>query len=139
MATFNKVNSYVSDIHHKVHNLASDQLAVALTDTAPTATLTNYAGLTSPLASTNLSGTNPFYITTTSSTQTAGAYKLLLANLTLTATGAFGPFRYVAIYNTTAASQQLLGWIDVGTEISLSASQSYTIQFDQTAGAITGS
>lgn len=139
MATFNKVHSYVADIRHKVHNLASDQLAVALTDTAPTTALTNYAGITFPLASTNLSGATPFNITTTSSTQTAGAYKLVLADLVLTATGAFGPFRYIVIYNTTAASQQVLGWVDVGSEVSLTTGQTFTIDFDQTAGAITAS
>jgi hypothetical protein len=139
MATFNKVYSYIADIHNKVHNLASDQLAIACTDTAPTTALTNYAGITSPLASTNLSGANPFNITTTSSTQTAGAYKLILADLVLTATGTFGPFRYVVVYNTTAASQQVLGWIDVGSEVTISIGQTFTIDFDQTTGAITSS
>jgi len=91
----------------------------------------------SPLAGTNLSGATPFNITTTSSTQTAGAYKLVLADLVLTATGAFGPFRYIVIYNTTAASQQVLGWVDVGSEVSLTTGQTFTIDFDQTTGAIT--
>jgi len=139
MATFNKVNSYVADIHHGVHDFSADQLAIATTDTAPTAADSVYADLTSPLASTNLSGANPYYITTSSSSQTSGAYKLVLADLVLTATGSYGPFRYVAVYNTAAASSELLGWIDVGSEVTLSSGQTFTVDFDGTTGAITGS
>jgi hypothetical protein len=139
MSTFNKVYSYVADLHHKVHNFATDQIAIALTDTAPTTASTNLASIVSPLAGTNLSGATPFNISTTSSAQTAGAYKLVWADLVLTATGNFGPFRYIAIYNASAAGTQLLGWIDVGSETSLVNGQTFTIDLDQAIGAITGS
>jgi hypothetical protein len=139
MATFNKINSYIADIHNGIHDLSADQLAIATTDTAPTAASTNYASLASPLASTNLSGANPYYITTTSSTQTAGAYSLVLADLVLTATGAYGPFRYIAVYNTAAPASELLGWIDIGSEVSLSTGQTFTVDLDQATGAITAS
>jgi hypothetical protein len=137
MATYNKFHSFTEALAEKVHNLGSDQLKVALTNTAPVATNTVYANLTSPLATTNLSGANPFNITTTSSAQTSGTYKLVLADLVLTATGAVGPFRYVAIYNDTATSDELIGWYDYGSSISLANGETFTIDFDASNGLFT--
>src|ERR1035437_478993 len=102
MSTYNKINSFVADICNKVHNLASDTLQVALTATAnaPVATNTVLANLTQ-IAYTNLSTQ---VITTTSSTQTSGTYKLVLAQLTLTASGAVATFQYVVVFNQTSVT-----------------------------------
>lgn len=56
MAVFSKVNQFVEDLAKGVHNLSTGQLKVALTNTAPVAGDSVYADLTSPLATTNLSG-----------------------------------------------------------------------------------
>jgi hypothetical protein len=137
MAAFNKVNSFVEALAEKVHNLGSDQLKIALTNTAPTAATTNYAGLTSPLAATNLDGANPFNVTTSTSAQTSGTYKLVCADLVLTATGAVGPFRYVALYNDTAAADEVIGWYDYGSSISLANGETFTVDFDGANGVLT--
>lgn len=137
MASFNKFNSFAEAIAEKVHNLGSDQLKVALTNTAPVAANTKLSDLTSVLATTNLSGATPFNITTTSSLQTSGTYKLVLADLVLTATGAVGPFRYIAIYNSTATNSELIGWYDYGSSISLANGDTFTIDFDASNGVLT--
>lgn len=139
MATFNKFNSFVEDLAEKVHNLGSDQLKIALTNTAPGATNTVYANLTSPLGTTNLSGATPFNVTTSASAQTSGTYKLTCSDLTLTATGAVGPFRYVVLYNDTPTSpaDPLIGWYDYGSSISLANGETFTIDFDGTNGVLT--
>ena len=129
---FNKINSFVADVANKVHNLASDHLVVALTDVAPVAGNTVLANITE-ISYTNLSSRN---ITTTSSTQSAGLYKLILANLLLTASGVVGPFRYIVIYNSTAASKQLIGWYDYGSELNMGNLDTLTINFDQTNGLL---
>jgi hypothetical protein len=109
MATFTKIYAFTADIGTEKHNLATDQLKVALTNTDPTVSATNYASLTSPLATTNLSGATPFNITTTSYTQTAGVASLVLEDLVLTALGGdVGPCQYVVIYNDTAPSDELI-------------------------------
>jgi hypothetical protein len=132
MATFTKVNSFVEALAEKVHNLGSDQLKVALTNTDPTATATNYASLTSPLPTTNLSGATPFNITTTSSSQTSGTYSLVLVDLVLTALGGdVGPFRYVVIYNDTAPSDELIGYYDYGTSTSITNGNTFTIDLTE--------
>lgn len=137
MASFVKVNSFVEALAEKVHNLGSDQLKIALTNTDPTASVTNYAGLTAPLAATNLSGATPFNVTTSSSAQTSGTYKLVCADLTLTATGSVGPFRYVVLYNDTAASDEVIAYYDYGSSITLATSETFLIDFDGSNGVLT--
>lgn len=137
MASYQKFNSFTEALAEKVHNLGSDQLKVALTNTAPVATNTVYANLTSPLATTNLSGATPFNLTTSSSAQTSGTYKLVIADLVLTATGAVGPFRYVVIYNDTATSDELIAWFDYGSSISLASGETFTLDFDAANGLLT--
>jgi hypothetical protein len=132
MATFNKFNAFVEALAEKVHNLGSDQLTVALTNTLPTSANSVLADI-SQISYTNLSSRN---ITTSSSSQTGGLYKLILADLTLTATGAVGPFRYVVIYNSTAASGNLIAWFDYGSSISLANGDTLTIDFDPSTGLL---
>lgn len=135
MATFNKFNSFVEALAEKVHNLGSDQLKVALcaAANAPVATNTVLANLTQ-VAYTNLSARE---ITTSSSAQTSGTYKLTLADLVLTASGAVAAFRYVVIYNDTASNDELIGWYDYGSEVTLQNGDTFTIDFDGSNGALT--
>lgn len=133
MATYNKFNSFVEAEAEKSHDLGADQLAVALTAAAnaPVATNTVLANLTQ-VTYTNLSSRN---ITTTSSSQTSGTYKLVLADLVLTATGgSVGPLRYVVVYNDTATSDELIAWYDYGSDITLATGETLTIDFDATNG-----
>lgn len=137
MATFTKFQPFVEKLAEKAHNLGSDQLKVALTNTAPAAANGVYTDLTSPLATTNLSGATPFNVTTSSSAQTSGTYKLVCADLVLTATGAVGPFRYIVLYNDTATNDELIGYYDYGSSISLASGDTFTINFDDTNGVLT--
>ena len=133
MATFTKINSFVEDLAEKVHNLGSDQLKVALTNTAHTSTWGQLSDLTE-IDYTNLSSRD---ITTTSSAQTSGTYKLVLQDLVLTASGAVGPFRYIYIYNDTSTNDKLIGYYDYGSSISLANTDTFTIDFDASNGALT--
>lgn len=133
MATFNKFNSFVEAVAEKVHNLGTDQLMVALTNTAPIAGNTVLTDITE-ISYTNISSR---IITTSSSSQTAGLYKLILADLVLTASGAVPAFRYVVIYNNTAASKELIGWVDYGSSITMATGETITIDFDNTNGLLT--
>lgn len=135
MAAFQKFNAFVEDLAEKVHNLGSDAIKVALcaAANAPVATNSVLANLTE-IVYTNCSSRA---VTTTSSAQTSGTYKLILADLVLTASGgSVGPFRYVVLYNDTAASKNLIGFYDNGADVTLNSGDSFTIDFDQVAGAI---
>ena len=137
MASFSKINDFVQDLGDKVHDLSSDQIVVALTNTAVVATNGQLSDLTSVIADTNLGGSGCFNITTTSFTNTTGTSKLILADLTLTATGAAGPFRYVALYNGTATNDELIGWYDYGSSVSMVSGDTFKIDFDGSAGVLT--
>lgn len=135
---FTKTNKFVLNLGSKVFNLATDQLKVALTNTLPTvSTVNQYSGLTSPLATTNLSGATPFNVTTTSFTQTSGTAILICADLVLTATGAVGPFQYVVLYSDTATNKEIIGFFDYGSSISLANTNTFTIDFSQASGVLT--
>jgi hypothetical protein len=134
MAAFNKFNCFVEDLAEKKHNLGSDTLTVALcaSGNAPVVTNTVLANLTQ-ISYTNLSTRA---ITTTTSAQTSGIYKLVLADLVLTASGTVADFRYIVIYNDTATNDELIGWYDYGTNISMATSDTTTIDFDATNGVM---
>jgi hypothetical protein len=144
MAVFNKLNGFVEHLSLGVHNLATNQLKLALSNVNPTAEATPPTGATAncvlanvtEIAYTNLSARN---ITTTSSAQASGTYKLVLSDLTLNATGAVGPFRYIYVFNDTPTSpaDPLIGYYDYGASLTLSNGESLTIDFDQVNGALT--
>ncbi|MFC3206105.1 hypothetical protein [Aquamicrobium soli] len=136
MASFNKFNSFVEALAEKVHNLDSDTLTIALcaAANAPVATNTVLADLTQ-ISYTNLSSRT---LTVSSSAQASGTYKLVIADKTLTASGgAVAAFRYVVIYNDTAANDELIGWYDYGTALTLADGESLTLDFDNTNGVLT--
>jgi hypothetical protein len=136
MATFTKVFSFTEALAHKLHDLETDTLTVALTTNAnaPTTATTQLSDLTE-VSYTNCSARA---ITTTSSAQTGGTYKLVLTDLTLTASGGtVGPFQWVTIYNDTAANDEVLGFMDYGSEITLNDTETLLIDFDPTNGVFT--
>lgn len=133
MATFTKFNAFVENVAEKVHNLGSDQIVVALTNSAPAAANAVLADITE-ISYTNLSSRN---VTTTSSAQSSGTYKLVLADLTLTASGAVATFRYVVLYNDTSTSDSLIGYYDNGSSITMANGDTFLIDFDATNGVLT--
>lgn len=136
--TFTKINKFVLNLGNKVFNLSSDQLMIALTNTLPVASTANqYSDITSPLATTNLSGGTPFNLTTTSYTQLSGTASLILADLVLTATGVVGPFRYMVLYDNAATNKELIGFYDYGTSVTLGNSDTFTLDFDNVNGVLT--
>jgi len=135
MATFNKFQPFVEHLAEGVHNLGTGQLVVALTNTAPNAA-DDILGDITQISYTNLSSRN---ITTSSSAQTSGTYRLILTDLVLTASGgSVGPFRYVVIYNDTPTSpaDPLIGYYDYGSSITLLDGETLTIDFDGTNGLL---
>jgi hypothetical protein len=138
MAAFNKFNSFVEALAEKKHDLGADTLKVMLTNTAPVATNAVKADLTEISAGNGYTaGGNTASVT--SSAQTSGTYKLVLGDpATWTASGgSIGPFRYAVLYNDTATSDELIGWWDYASSITLAAGESFAVDFDPTTGVLT--
>jgi hypothetical protein len=137
MATFNKFNSFVEAVAEKVHNLGSDTLRVVLTNSAPAAGNTVLADITQ-IANGNGYTTGGTQATQASSGQSSGTYKLVLNDATFTAAGgSIGPFRYVVLYNDTATNDELIGYYDYGTELTITNGNVFLVDFDGTAGVLT--
>ena len=134
MATaLTKVHSFVENLAEQAIDLSGAGLTIALTNTAHTATWDELADLTE-ISYTNLSSR---VITVTSSAQTSGTYKLVLTDLVLTATGAVGPFQYAYIYDDASTGDKLIGYYDYGSEITLASGDTFTVNFDDSAGVLT--
>lgn len=136
MATFNKFNSFVEALAEGAHNLGSDQIMVALcaAANAPVAGNSTLSDLTQ-ISYTNLSSRA---VTTVASAQSGGTYKLTLQDLTLTASGgSVAEFRYIVLYNDTASNDELIGWYDYGSGLTLATGESLTIDFDGSNGVLT--
>lgn len=128
MATFNKFNSFVEALAEKAHNLGSDTLTVALSNTAPSAGNTVLANITQ-ISYTNLSSR---VLTVTTSAQSGGTYTLDANDLVLTASGTVPTFQYVVLYNDSATNDELIGWYDYGQAVNLLNGETFTITWDVT-------
>lgn len=137
MATFNKFNSFVEALAEKSHNLGSDTLKIMLTNTAPVAANTVKADLTEISAGNGYTAGGTA-ATISSSSQTSGTYKLVLDDVIFTAAGgSIGPFRYFVLYNDTATSDELIGWWDYGSSITILAGETATWDADPSSGILT--
>lgn len=140
MATFTKFQSFVEAIAHKKHDLSADTFFVQLMNTAPDAAadlietdlpadLSTGFGYTSGGVTVGVA---------VSSAQTAGVYKLCIADKVITASGgSIGPFRYVVLFNFSATNKELIGYYDYGSSITLLDTETFTIDFDAAAGVLT--
>jgi len=139
MALYQKFDQFVEDLAKKVHNLNSDTLKVMLTNTAPVAGNSVMADLTE-IAAGNGYTAGGSAATFVSGAQSSGTYKLVLNDVTFTASGgSIGPFRYAVLYNDTPTSpaDPLIAWWDYGTSLTLTNGNSFTVDLDQVGGVFT--
>ena len=138
MAAFNKFDVFAENVMEKVHNLASDTLKVMLSNTAPIAANSVLLDITE-ITPANGYSAGGSAATQSSSAQTSGTYKLVLADVTFTASGgSVGPFRYPVLYNDTPTSpaDPLIGFWDYGVSLTLTDGNSFTVDFDPTTGVL---
>jgi hypothetical protein len=136
MAIYNKFQQFVQDLAEKIHNLSTDQLEVYLSNATPDpaadlvktdlAEIATGNGYTGPVDTQNTGA------------EAGGTYTLTGTKVVVTATGAMAAFRYVVLYNTTPATDPLIGFWDYGSSLSLQNGETFSIKFNNsdTTGTI---
>jgi hypothetical protein len=138
MATLTKYYTFIDELSKGGHNLQTAVFKAALTNTAPTVamdTVWNTSVAPAPAAANGYTaGGNT--LTTGSAATTTGTFKLILADSVFTATaGGIGPFRYVVLYNSSA-SNKVVGYYDYGSSTTLNDTETFTVDFDGSAGVL---
>ena len=143
MVAFTKINDFTEDLGDEIHNLTSDSLQLALSNTAPASEASNptadgngvVANVTQ-VAYTNVSGGQPTLASVTW-TLSAGVATLDAADEIILASGGAVPtFRYVYLFNNTAAAKNIIGLWDAGATIDLADGEQTTVTFNA-AGILT--
>jgi hypothetical protein len=129
MAAFTKYHTFVDEMSKAGHNLQTAVYKVALTNTAPTPltdTVWNTTVYPAPAAANNYTagGNTP---TVSSASSAAYIFKLVLADTVFTATA--------GLYNSSATNK-VVGYYDYGSSITLADTETFTVDFDPTNGAI---
>mgnify|MGYP000542401730 FL=1 len=140
MSSAVKFQPFIEDVFEGVHVFGTHQLVAFMTTNA-NVPLNTYRTLSqvTPIAYTNYASRN---ITTSSSAQTSGTYKLICTDLVLTLSGGAGAtFRHYGIYNdtpTSPADPLVLMW-DHGSDITPASGETVTFDFDGTNGVLSAS
>lgn len=137
MATsaFNKFQDFSEQLARGVHDFDAHTFKVALTNSAPVATNTVLANITQISAGNGY--TTGGNTTTISISETTGTTTVSGTEVVFTATGAMAAFRYAVLYNDTAANDELIGWFDYGSSISMTSGETFTVRFSNASpGAI---
>lgn len=135
-SSFTLFQSCPEDVAEGVINLASDTFNVALcaAANAPTASTDDQLSDLTTVALTNLDSAA---LTVASSSHSGAVYTWDLADKTLTASGgSVGAFRYIVVYSDTATNDELVGYLDYGSDITLADTETLDITWNA-SGVIT--
>jgi hypothetical protein len=136
MAAFNRFDRFALDVLEAKHDFLSHVFKIALTDAAPSPSLTGLSGISQiPAGAGYASGGSTVAITAAASGALA---RVSGADVVFTATGgAMGPLRYAVLYNDSAAGKPLIAWWDYGTSVTLANTEQLTVRFDAVNGIFT--
>lgn len=129
-----KINSFTEKLAKKLIDLSGSGLTVALTNTAHTSTWSQLSELTQV----SYTYCSSRVCTVTSCTQTSGTLKLVLQDLTLTASGgSVGPYQYVYLFDDASTNDLLIGYYNIGSAVTLADGDQYVLNFDDSNGVLT--
>jgi hypothetical protein len=145
MVNFNKFHVFVKALAEKTHNLQGDVLKVYLSNQVPNAaTHLTYNGTTGGTAPAEIAAGNGYTAggntaSLVSSSQSGGLYKLILAdpNIWSASGGSIGPFRYFILWNSSITTNNLIGWWDYASSVTLNDTESFLVDLDQINGVLT--
>ena len=134
MAAFNKYDSGAEALVEGI-NAGTDVWAVILSNTAPAVTDVAQADA-AELTTTGGYTVNGNTCAVSSSTNTGGVYKLVLASPTAwTGSGAGFTVRYAILHNRT--NDKLIGWWDYTSSQLVALNETFTVTLDGSGGVFT--
>jgi hypothetical protein len=140
-STFTFYQDFKEQLGKGLHDLSTHDIKVALTNAAPNAgTHTVLADITQIGSGGGYTGGAGGGLTLAgkSYTETGGTGTFIHNDLVITAaSGSIGPFRYAVYYNNTAASDNLIGWLDYGSSITLADTETLTLDTTTSVFTIT--
>lgn len=133
MATYNKFQDFSEQLVRGVHQIGTHVYKIALTNTAPTVSQTQWLLANHPAPAAANGYPSGGATTTLTVSETAGTTTVQGTEATFTATaGGIGPFRYAILYNDTATSPADAGvaFFDYGSSITLNDGESIVVKFN---------
>lgn len=136
MATVVLFDEFGNEMGKGSHNLSTDTFRVALTNTAPVqdtnTVLADITQIASGNGYTTVADGAGTTITMAWAETSAGSGVWRFGNsssdCTFTASGgSIGPFRYAVLVNDTSTSNKLVGYLDYGTSITITDTNTFTI------------
>ena len=132
-STFTFYQDFKEQLGKGIHDLSTHDIKVALTNTAPNAAthavLADITQLSTGGGYTGGAG-GGVALSGKSYTETGGTGTFIASDLVITATGAsIGPFQYCVFYNNTAASDNLIGYLNYGSAVTLADTETLTLDF----------
>lgn len=131
-STWNKFDDFSEQLVRGVHDFDANTFKVVLASAAPSAADDELSDITSQLSTgggyTSGGETTTISITVSGATTTVSGTQVQWTG----SGGGFGPFRYAVLYNdsTTAPLDALIAWFDYGSSISVAASETFTLKFN---------
>jgi len=129
-----KFYSFTKNMAQGVYNFdVSETIKVALSNVEPTvATDTDFTDITEISAGDGYTAGGEA-LTVSSAAQSGGLFSFVTSGtITWTSTGTIGPFQYVPIYDDDATNDELMFYYDIGTEVTLNNTDTYSIDFGVT-------
>ena len=128
-ATYVKYQDFVEQLGLEQHNLNTDTLCIALTNTTPVVTHTTLSDITE-IADGNGYSTGTHSVANSAYTESSGTGTLVGDKVTITASGgAIAQFRYAVLYNNSNATDMLICYWDYGSAVDLADGETFTVQF----------
>ena len=138
MPRLTKFYCFTENLAEKVHNLGSDSLKVILSNTAPNVSTNTVKADITELSTSGGYTAGGQALTVSTSAQTSGVYYLITNSPVWTGSGGGFTFRYAIVFNDTPTSpaDPLIGYIDYGYSVTISAGQTYTFDTDESYGLL---
>lgn len=131
MATFVFFHEFKKYLGDGTIDLDTHTFKAVLTNTAPTAASDTILANITQISNGNgytTGGTSLSSVTWSETGAGTGIWRWNAADFTWTASGgSIGPFRYVIFYDDTAAGDELVGYLDYGTNLTVTDGNAFTV------------